>query len=877
MRSIGNIAISASAGTGKTYALAVRYIQLLSLGHSPESIAAMTFTVKAAGEILERIIILLCTWIADPARYDSERGGHGLEGLEHARLPVLLRDVLLRIHKLRIGTLDSFFAGVVKAFPFELGLNGDFQIMDSAAESDVKKSVLRNILYGCKDEGQLRDFLFDFKRATYGTEGKGVGWQLRSYVDECHGVYMQAPEEALWKGMRSVWGGYPAGLETSSGGDEAGRRLLELLSALETGPEQIEALCRFVNDAAEGEGQLGKESNGIFEKLLDRLDDIRQGGAKISVSRKQVKFDTTLCAALDEFLRHYIRKKLRQLSERTEGLFSILRRYDDAYERTVRTEGLFTFADVLTRLSRDTTLSLSGDAAKTDKLYIDYRLDSKIDHWLLDEFQDTNFQQWHVIENLIDEVMQDTGGGRSFFYVGDIKQAIYQWREGDPRLFNMIFRNYSTNFGNIEKKPLNKSYRSCRQITDTVNRVFGKIASDPAGCEMPGEVAGRMEWNNHESNVKLDGFAQLITLPYEKSPDDEQCMIEKAGIIARTILRVKPLERELTVAVLLRQHKHHKLISAELARHGIRATYSSENEICEDPLASVFLSLARFAEHPGDEFSWQHIRMTPLKRFAPDREALALELLEDIFERGYRYLVEKWMARLTNECGIKPDDYQQGVIKNLLIAAEEFDNTKTVMPQDFIEFVKAFKVRHGTSKNSVQLMTVHAAKGLGFDLVFLPELRGNKGIMSADVSLLQVKKDDLRRPEWAFIMPNKALSQRLPVLSEYIESRNLDQCYENLCLLYVAMTRAAKGLYMLAETFPGSTSLSLARLLENTLAIGKDNPAPVSNSDGGMTTYSEGDPEWYEALPFVGKSEEKAAPTDMDRPLRLDFGDDLAE
>ena len=62
---------------------------------------------------------------------------------------------------------------------------------------------------------------------------------------------------------------------------------------------------------------------------------------------------------------------------------------------------------------------------------VDYRLDGHFDHWLLDEFQDTSDLQWQVLANLIDEVLQDTSGKRSFFYVGDVKQAIYGWRAGN--------------------------------------------------------------------------------------------------------------------------------------------------------------------------------------------------------------------------------------------------------------------------------------------------------------------------------------------------------------------------------------------------------------------------------------------------------------
>jgi ATP-dependent helicase/nuclease subunit A len=83
-------------------------------------------------------------------------------------------------------------------------------------------------------------------------------------------------------------------------------------------------------------------------------------------------------------------------------------------------------------LPRPMLSQIPGDE---ERLRIDYRLDARYDHWLLDEFQDTNYTQWSVIENLIDEAVQDTTDERTLFQVGDVKQAIYAWRGGDTRLF----------------------------------------------------------------------------------------------------------------------------------------------------------------------------------------------------------------------------------------------------------------------------------------------------------------------------------------------------------------------------------------------------------------------------------------------------------
>ena len=121
---------------------------------------------------------------------------------------------------------------------------------------------------------------------------------------------------------------------------------------------------------------------------------------------------------------------------------------------------------------------LSQKADGDARLYIDWRLDARIDHWLLDEFQDTSQVQWSVLRNLVDEAVQDPGGTRSFFYVGDAKQAIYNWRGGDSRLFREIFRHYNAAVPDtIGVERLDRSYRSGGAVIAMVNRVLGDGAA----------------------------------------------------------------------------------------------------------------------------------------------------------------------------------------------------------------------------------------------------------------------------------------------------------------------------------------------------------------------------------------------------------------
>ena len=123
---------------------------------------------------------------------------------------------------------------------------------------------------------------------------------------------------------------------------------------------------------------------------------------------------------------------------------------------------------------------------------IDFRLDARYDHWLLDEFQDTSQPQWQAIHHLIDEVMQDTEGNRSIFVVGDSKQSIYGWRGGEPRLFDDLRDYYGDLFAEWD---MDVSYRSSGHVLDLVNTVCDLSASRWAEV-FPAESIKR--WNYHQ-------------------------------------------------------------------------------------------------------------------------------------------------------------------------------------------------------------------------------------------------------------------------------------------------------------------------------------------------------------------------------------------
>ena len=458
MKPIGHVMILASAGSGKTYALTNRFVRLLAAGVPAERIAALTFTRKAAGEFFDEILHKLGQAAADPVQACRIAGEIHAPSLGCADFCRMLRGVVEAMHRLNLGTLDGFFARIVRAFPLELGLSGDFEIVEEHAARIERRRVLDGLFAAGRPH---RDFVEAFRRATFGVEEKRLRSWLESFLDQYGEVYLAAPDGELWGKAERIW---PEGCFWPKG--MAAAPELEWLrstlpwDAMTDGQrDRWEAFLGALPEWAPG-AQLPKPVGYILGNVFDVWPNLEE----IRIERKKMALPPTAREALALVAGGIVGAELRRRMEMTRGIYSVLRGYEAVYDGAVRRAGRLTFADLQLILRPDIpggAPALSGEAAGEARLFIDWRLDARIDHWLLDEFQDTSFGQWSVLRNLIDEAVQDPTATRSFFYVGDVKQAIFAWREGDSRLFREIFHHYNdASPGVIAEQRLTRSWRS---------------------------------------------------------------------------------------------------------------------------------------------------------------------------------------------------------------------------------------------------------------------------------------------------------------------------------------------------------------------------------------------------------------------------------
>ncbi len=853
MKPIGHKMILASAGSGKTYALTNRFVQLLAHGAPPERIVALTFTRKAAGEFFDEILNKLARAARDPQEAARLAKDIGEPQLGAADFLAMLRTIVGAMHRLALGTLDSFFAKVVRAFPLELGLGGDFEILQEHGVQLERQRVLRQLFArtGVELYDAQKEFIEAFKRATFGAEEKRLSARLDRFINEHQNIYLNSPDGKAWGNPKRIWPEGCAWLSKNGsvrGAAEVVRRWAAGAGASEKQRKRWDDFLES-HEAWKPGAELADPMKYLLPKALEAWVTLGEEPVELVVERKKQVLPPEIGAALKVLVRAVFAGELTRRLEMTQGIHTVLRGYEAFYNDLVRRAGKLTFADVQRLLMPETGAPrlTAGGRAEDGRLFVDWRLDAKYDHWLLDEFQDTSPAQWSVLRNLIDEAVQDPEGRRSLFYVGDVKQAIYAWRGGDPRLFREIFDHYNAVApGTIEEGRLDQSWRSGPAIVSVVNRVFGDAAV--LARLVPGPTADRWtrEWRDHESaKPKLGGHVAWL-----HGDDDEA----RAALTVRLLSEIEPLERGLSVAVLVQSNDAATWLADYLRREGgLPAVAASDLHVCTDnPLTTAVLALLQAAAYPGDRFAWEHVRLTPLAGVVAaagegGADGLTRAVLHQVHEDGFARTVETWLRRL--EPVLAADDaFSRERARQLTEAAQRFDETGSRDVAEFVQFAERHVVRDAETAAVVRVTTIHKSKGLGFDVVVLPDLEGT-ALATRRRDGLAVQRTPEREVEWVLDMPPTLFHENDPVLSAHVDEAKADAAYEKLCLFYVALTRAKRAMYLITKPVgEKSTSDNFPRLLTETLGTAGLAGAVRIGAWTGEVFFSEGDAAWFQAI-----------------------------
>lgn len=819
-----NVIIRASAGTGKTFQLSNRYLRQLFQGAAPDEILATTFTRKAAGEILERNMLRLAEAALNQQACTELGQFLELPDLSPEQCRKLLQKLTRGLHRIRICTLDSFFSQITSSFGFEMGLPPDWTIVDEIDQVRLKTKAVDAVLRNetTKDAVKLMHLL------TKGETNRTVSELIQQTVNSLYPIFQETGPEA--------WDTFPR------------TRLLppeELKSAIE------ELRTVWLPD--------DKRFEKIRQQDLDRAitldwEAFVQKGLASKVSQGQTTYyrkeiGESAIGVYKLLLRHATAVLIDLVARQTKATYELLKRFDVRYSQLKDEARVLQFNDI-TRL-------LNRIAADNDVDRLAYRMDGKISHLLLDEFQDTSLPQWHVIRPFARHVTARSSS-RSFFCVGDGKQAIYGWRGGVAEIFDAI----EDELTGLQRESLNRSFRSAPAIVETTNRIFEGLSRQ---LDEDDDTSSIRRWceqfiEHSTARENLNGYACLETAPISEEKPDQFGLT-----MTHTAQRVAELARKVpkaSIGVLARKNSVVSRLIYELRRLGIAASEEGGNPLSDSVAVQLVMSVLQVADHPGNTIARFHVAQSPLGKALGYTNHRRHDLAEQFARRirrrlqaeGYGKVLREWADELLPFCG--PRGRRR--LNQMVELSYTWQAHATLRTSDFLRFLSRKQVPDPTTDN-IRVMTVHQSKGLEFDIVVLPDLDGR---LIGQPNEFVVNKPSPTEPiDRVCRYRNASIQDLLPdgFQKMFADERHSD-ISEALCVLYVAITRARHALHMVvAPSRPSEKKIpeTAAGLLRQVLYDG-------ALAEPEKVLFEHGSSSWYEEE----SGESKSVPAPAETPTR---------
>ena len=859
--------IKASAGSGKTYQLTDRFIYLMLIGSDPESIVALTFSRKAAGEFFDAILRKLAEAAKDPKAREAMEVKFGLK-ISSSMVREKISSLLQSMNRLTLGTLDSFFFSMLSSAPLEYGLAVGFDLMDEASIRERWSDCLKRCFEESLTESTL---LIDaFSRARKLQEDREffpwimeLALSFRDLLDQCPNSDAWGAVEDLWSDSAS-WKQIPEGYNLF--GNSARCRELLQNQEIEVVPElsgervrkALETAIREFEDWVPGAND--RRSGTVFAQLL-KASMYGHSSLSISYYGKDYRFSGEWVSAVRRMSGHIIGVELRICGIRTKGMHTLLSKVVESYRKLVLEKGGITFSDL--------PMLLNQGGNELTRMNREYRLDRKYLHWMLDEFQDTSPIQWGVIEPLLEEVLYDPEEQRTFFCVGDQKQSIYGWRGGDSRLFGYLEERFSDR---LKIDDLNLSWRSGKDVLKVINQVFG------SGLQGAGSVGRwRRNWMPHRVSPKTEKLSGNVVWWTAKKEE------ERLRAIAELLRTIDPVGRGWTCAVLTQKRKTARAIVDFLRKE--LPGMPIEDEVGSLPandngFSQLLLSLLKASVHPTDEWAIGHLEMSPLlRRESRDLSEILHEVRTFTHERGLAEFVRKWGGIALTWVDVEARPFANKRLRQTFDLARSFDRRGQREVDLFLQAVQSAESSRGAMETSVRAMTIHGSKGLTFDMVIMPELGGNSlrsvgGRRSGNgVELYGKSSSSGIGCDWVLSKPKKIIQESDPYLSDLLNSGQEKAAFESLCKFYVGMTRPARALYLFSEPCePKSKSENFVRLLAQSLEDSTNSDSTMIDQIAKLVgqreedftlAYQCGSPDWWKERTKKTSSEKKTTQSEF--------------
>ena len=833
--------LSANAGSGKTRVLTDRVARLLLDEVKPQHILCLTYTKAAASEMQNRLFKRLGEW----AMMEDDDLRQGLRDLGVLRdiAPDKLREARTLFAQaietpggLKIQTIHSFCASLLRRFPLEAGVSPQFKEIEDRAAELLRADILDEIADG-PEAHLVSDLAVHYTGESFASLTQSITGKRESF-------------EALPDDLNTLFD-LPVGFDINT----LPRDVMDV------------AVARWMPDAID---VFATQKGVTMTRLADALREIDFNNPtvadldKLKAQMLTQKFElrksfptkdakTALGPMLSAFEdladrtfdAHDLQMRARNLS-RTSALHRFAETFIKRYEAEKQRRGWLDFDDLILRAR-----ALLNDPKVA--AWVLYRIDGGIDHILVDEAQDTSPRQWDVIEKLADEFASGAGArdeemDRTLFVVGDKKQSIYSFQGADPREFDLKRASFKESLEaaqlRFQDQSLDYSFRSSPAVLRAVDGTFNTLPNPRMGQEMthiafkdalPGRVdiwplveadktkEEEPHWTDpvdrkseqHHTVILADQIAEQIKYLIEGEhyiPDEakDRSMVRRRITPGDFLILVRgrktglfsEIIRACKVAGLPIAGADRLKVGAELAVRDIGAILSflatpddalSLATALRSPLFGWSeQALFTLAHHrPIKQDLWQSLRGQ--KDTYPETLAVLRDLRGQVdFLRPYD-LIERILTRhegrrnLVARMGTEAEDG----IDALLGQALAYERTEVPSLTGFLEWMQAddleIKRQIDSASDQIRVMTVHGAKGLEAPIVILPDTGQKKNDVKSEI--ITFKDIPIWKPNAAEI--TQAIAAQIDMLKEA-------QTQEGLRLLYVAMTRAEKWLIIAA-------------------------------------------------------------------------------
>jgi ATP-dependent helicase/nuclease subunit A len=822
--------LSANAGSGKTRVLTDRVARLLLAGVEPQRVLCLTYTKAAASEMQNRLFRRLGSWAMLPDdQLRASLAELGADGEVDSETLAQARRLFARAIEtpggLKIQTIHSFCASLLRRFPLEAGVTPQFVEMDDRAATLLREAVVEEIA-GYIDPEAVQALARlstaeDFNALTAEIARHRSGLARIPDPEELRALFglPKGADESLllaqvFLGDEAVW--LPQVCAVMAGGKDTDVKNAATLSQINLAAPNLAALRRLEDVFLTGKtakepftAKIGKLPTKALQPLLgDNLDRLNNLMARVETARAH-------------------RIGLFAL-EKTSALYRFSKVFLPEYAKRKAARGWLDFDDLIVKARQ-----LLTDPSVAQ--WVLFRLDGGIDHILVDEAQDTSPEQWRVIELLAQEFTSGQGArdtARTIFVVGDKKQSIYSFQGADLRTFDAMRDHFSTRLSEsgmaLVPMELEHSFRSSRAILRLVDLTFdadsgrdlgGRVHHLAFRQDLPGRVDLWPVIAKSDGPEPGDWFDPVDMLPEEHHDVRLARTIAaqiKANIQAGTQIPTADGPRPMRAGDVLILVQRRSVLFSEI----IRACKAADLPIAGADRLKLGAELAvkdlaallAFLATPEDDLSLAAALRSPLfgwtegqlydlaqgrqgilwkaLREQADRYPDTVRILHDLRDRADFLrpfdLIERALTRhdgrqrLLARLGAEAEDG----IDELLSQALAYERNDVPSLTGFLTWLETddveIKRQMDSAGNRIRVMTVHGAKGLEAPVVILPD--------TADRT--PQDRNEL------FELPGGTVVWKTPTdespasIAAVRAARKQAQAEENLRLLYVAMTRA---------------------------------------------------------------------------------------